>query len=70
MKNTRKYPQAHFTSRLIGHRQEVCGLKWSADESQLASGGNDNKLLVWNLRSTSPVLKYGHHQAAVKVGLI
>jgi cell division cycle 20-like protein 1 (cofactor of APC complex) len=58
--------QAHFMSRLQGHRQEVCGLKWSYDEQQLASGGNDNKLYVWSLRSTSPVLKFNEHQAAVK----
>ena len=36
--------------KLAGHKQEVCGLKWSADESQLASGGNDNKLFIWNLQ--------------------
>ncbi|CAK0833272.1 unnamed protein product, partial [Prorocentrum cordatum] len=58
--------QSHYTSRLQGHRQEVCGLKWSYDEQQLASGGNDNKLYVWNLRSTSPVLRLNEHQAAVK----
>lgn len=58
--------QAHFMSRLQGHRQEVCGLKWSYDEQQLASGGNDNKLYVWSLRSTSPTLKFNEHQAAVK----
>lgn len=58
--------QVHFMARLQGHRQEVCGLKWSYDEQQLASGGNDNKLYVWNLRSTSPVLKFNEHQAAVK----
>jgi cell division cycle 20-like protein 1 (cofactor of APC complex) len=37
-----------FISHLIGHKQEVCGLKWAFGEQQLASGGNDNKLLVWN----------------------
>jgi len=58
--------QPHYMSRLQGHRQEVCGLKWSYDEQQLASGGNDNKLHVWNLRSTSPVLRFSKHQAAVK----
>jgi cell division cycle 20-like protein 1 (cofactor of APC complex) len=58
--------QNHYMSRLQGHRQEVCGLKWSYDEQQLASGGNDNKLYVWNLRSTSPVLRLNEHQAAVK----
>jgi len=34
--------------RLVGHRQEVCGLKWSPDAQYLASGGNDNKLFVWS----------------------
>lgn len=56
----------HYTHRLQGHRQEVCGLKWSFDEQQLASGGNDNKLLVWSPRSTSPVLRFSEHLAAVK----
>ena len=32
--------------KLQGHRQEICGLKWSPDGQFLASGGNDNKLLV------------------------
>lgn len=35
--------------------RQVCGLKWSFDDKQLASGGNDNKLLIWNAHSTSPV---------------
>lgn len=37
-----------YVARLSGHRQEVCGLRWSPDETQLASGGNDNKLLIWS----------------------
>lgn len=57
---------APFMSKLHGHRQEVCGLKWSFDEQQLASGGNDNKLCIWSLKSTEPVLKFTQHQAAVK----
>jgi cell division cycle 20, cofactor of APC complex len=32
------------------HTQEVCGLKWSPDGSYLASGGNDNALLIWDPR--------------------
>ncbi|CAG0919457.1 unnamed protein product [Notodromas monacha] len=52
--------------RLQGHRQEVCGLKWSPDNQHLASGGNDNKLHVWNLHSNQPVQTYGDHIAAVK----
>nr|KAJ0199895.1 hypothetical protein LSAT_V11C600328260 [Lactuca sativa] len=44
----------------------VCGLKWSYDNRELASGGNDNRLFVWNQHSTQPVLKYCEHTAAVK----
>lgn len=52
--------------RLAGHRQEVCGLKWSPDNQYLASGGNDNRLYVWNMQSLSPVQTYTDHIAAVK----
>ena len=36
---------------------QVCGLKWSPDRQHLASGGNDNKLFVWNQSSLAPVQK-------------
>ncbi|KAJ1525861.1 hypothetical protein ONE63_009053 [Megalurothrips usitatus] len=52
--------------RLVGHRQEVCGLKWSPDNRYLASGGNDNRLHVWDLHSLSPIQTYSQHVAAVK----
>lgn len=52
--------------RLVGHRQEVCGLKWSPDNQYLASGGNDNRLYVWNMHSLSPLQTYTEHLAAVK----
>ena len=35
------------------HRQEVCGLKWSPDGQQLASGGNDNMLCIWDIGARS-----------------
>ena len=45
--------------RLVGHRQEVCGLKWSPDNQYLASGGNDNKLFVWSSAGqTTPMQTY------------
>ena len=46
---------------------QVCGLKWSSDYSQLASGGNDNKLMVWDPKTsfTHPQV-YSDHVAAVK----
>jgi WD40 repeat protein len=37
------------TTRLEAHRQEVCGLRWSFDGRRLASGGNDNRLFVWEV---------------------
>ncbi|KDO24292.1 hypothetical protein SPRG_09929 [Saprolegnia parasitica CBS 223.65] len=55
-----------FTTKLVGHKQEICGLKWSFDDQQLASGGNDNKLMIWNCHATHPVLKFADHTAAVK----
>ena len=55
------------SERILGsHRQEVCGLKWSPDNQYLASGGNDNKLFVWNGSSTQPVHAFTEHLAAVK----
>ncbi|KAG2838687.1 Protein FIZZY-RELATED 2 [Phytophthora cactorum] len=67
--------QEPFQSKLAGHKQEVCGLKWSFDGRQLASGGNDNKLLIWNVQSmssslqgdaTTPLARFNEHSAAVK----
>ncbi|KAI4382827.1 hypothetical protein MLD38_008739 [Melastoma candidum] len=55
-----------YISKLVGHRSEVCGLKWSPDDRELASGGNDNQLLVWNQHSQKPALKLTEHTAAVK----
>uniref|UniRef100_A0A7E4VJQ9 Fizzy-related protein homolog n=1 Tax=Panagrellus redivivus TaxID=6233 RepID=A0A7E4VJQ9_PANRE len=53
-------------TRLNDHRQEVCGLKWSPNKQYLASGGNDNQLLVWSLNRTNPIQAYTDHNAAVK----
>ena len=52
--------------KYTGHEQEVCGLKWNAEGTQLASGGNDNKLCVWETRSTVPQRSVTAHSAAVK----
>ncbi|KAI1395639.1 WD domain-containing protein [Hypoxylon fuscum] len=52
--------------KLVGHKQEVCGLKWNCEDGQLASGGNDNKLMVWDRLSETPLWKFSDHTAAVK----
>ncbi|KAF8361808.1 fzr-1 [Pristionchus pacificus] len=59
-------PPGYSERRLTSHRQEVCGLKWSPDKQYLASGGNDNQLLVWSLRRPEPCQTYTEHNAAVK----
>ena len=54
--------------QLLFHKQEVCGLKWSEDSLYLASGGNDNKLAIWDIRYNkyNKPLCFGKHKAAVK----
>ena len=49
-----------------GHLQEICGLKISPNNMQIASGGNDNQLNIWDLRSLKPLGVLGNHEAAVK----
>lgn len=53
-------------STFSGHNGEVCGLKWSLDGKQLASGGNDNLLNIWKLEDNAPQFTFEDHQAAVK----
>ncbi|ORZ28753.1 WD40-repeat-containing domain protein [Lobosporangium transversale] len=58
--------QEMWIHQLASHTGEVCGLKWNSSGSQLASGGNDNKLMVWEKDSTVPLYKFRDHTAAVK----
>ena len=53
-------------AELHGHTQEVCGLKWSPQGTQLASGGNDNILNIWEARRNQSRFTIARHQAAVK----
>lgn len=49
------------------HKQEVCGLAWSPCGTQLALGGNDNLLTIWdNRKFDRPLHKIQDHTAAVK----
>jgi len=59
----------NVVSSFEGHKQEVCGLKWSPDGKMLASGGNDNNLFIWELNNNRKKnFKYcfSEHTAAVK----
>ncbi|TKR93854.1 hypothetical protein L596_008232 [Steinernema carpocapsae] len=51
---------------LDNHRAEICGLKWSRDKCFLASGGNDNRLLIWDARLNEPIHSHEKHSAAIK----
>lgn len=61
----------HQIATLRHHQQEVCGLRWSPDGSQIASGSNDNTVAVWDAAATvghtvSPRFVFSDHSAAVK----
>lgn len=57
----------HKVAELISHTSEVCGLEWRSDGAQLATGGNDNLVNIWDARSLSaPKFTKTNHRAAVK----
>ncbi|ORZ26541.1 WD40-repeat-containing domain protein [Lobosporangium transversale] len=58
--------QNHKVAELLCHTNEVCGLAWRSDGSQLASGGNDNLVNIWDARSVVPKYTKSNHTAAVK----
>ncbi|MCL7043902.1 hypothetical protein MKW94_024687 [Papaver nudicaule] len=62
----------HIVETYRGHDQEVCGLKWSPSGQQLASGGNDDRVHIWDrsvASSNSPTQWFRRledHTAAVR----
>ncbi|XP_030499408.2 cell division cycle 20.1, cofactor of APC complex [Cannabis sativa] len=64
--------RSHIVGTYKGHEQEVCGLKWSGSGQQLASGGNDNLVHIWDssTASTNSITRWLHrlsnHTSAVK----
>lgn len=57
----------HKVAELVSHTSEVCGLEWRSDGAQLASGGNDNLVNIWDARSLeAPKWTKTNHKAAVK----
>ncbi|KAK4555723.1 WD repeat-containing protein slp1 [Recurvomyces mirabilis] len=57
----------HKIAELVSHTSEVCGLEWRADGAQLATGGNDNLVSIWDARHlNAPKFQKTNHKAAVK----
>lgn len=56
----------HVTNKYESHLGEVCGLEWRSDGMQLASGGNDNIVNIWDARECIPLFTKTAHNAAVK----
>lgn len=49
------------------HFGEICGLNWNPNGYQLASGGNDNLINIWDLRNLKkPQCVIDEHKAAVR----
>ncbi|CAL8102212.1 unnamed protein product [Orchesella dallaii] len=59
-------PECGAVHSYSGHKQEVCGLKWSTFNSCLASGGNDNAVMLWSLHARKPIMTLKEHEAAIK----
>lgn len=65
----------HHIGSYLSHSQEVCGLSWSPSGRYLASGSNNNKLMIWDHNDVNqslqspfaPVHCFTKHRAAVKV---
>ena len=57
----------HKVAELVSHTAEVCGLEWRSDGAQMATGGNDNLVSIWDARSlNAPKFQKTNHRAAVK----
>jgi len=71
-----RIPEHHISS-FTSHTQEVCGLEWSPSQRYLASGSNNNKLIIWDWNNVQSqrnearadnnyVHMFDQHRAAVK----
>lgn len=56
----------HVVSTWTEHEGEICGLTYKNDGLQLASGGNDNCVRIWDTRTSLPLFTKRTHNAAVK----
>jgi WD40 repeat protein len=57
----------HVVSRIRAHSSEICQVRWSPNEKNLATGGNDDRVLIWDVASmANPTVVFDEHKAAVK----
>ncbi|KAL0236805.1 hypothetical protein PCE1_000202 [Barthelona sp. PCE] len=56
----------HIVSHYQEHEQEICSLSYNSDGTQLASGGNDNFIKVWDVRDNDSLYTFNDHFASVK----
>ncbi|KAF7000709.1 hypothetical protein CFC21_065734 [Triticum aestivum] len=54
--------RSHMVQTYRGHEAEVCGLRWSGSLQQLASGGNDNLVHIWDASMASSNPSLGHNR--------
>lgn len=47
------------------HTNEILGIQYSPDQEFFISGGQDNKVLAWSLKSNIPIMK-GYHSGPVR----
>lgn len=57
-----------IVNKYRAHEEEVCKVIWSKDEKMFASGGNDNKLCVWNVNKNIPFMKEIHKGSIKALG--
>jgi len=55
-----------YEKKLAANKQEICGLAFNSFDYNLASGTNDNKVMIWDVTRDECVHKFSEHTAAVK----
>lgn len=50
---------------LCSHSQEICGVKWNNELNMVATGGNDNRVFVWDFAEKKKLMA-GKHASGVK----
>ena len=47
-------------AKICAHTQQICGLAWSPDDRYLATGGNDNTCLLFEMGEIVPIQPFDH----------